>query len=191
MSTHTEGREVIIRGGIALMNSKALPLIGVVITLSGCSGPGQARHTQCQELKENAYGESWGAALSGGVGQIRADIDKARYERCEEMFDLIQYRAQLQQEQAEAAAQAQERQKLLVERANSPEMQAKLKSASLGDLVKCEKALQNKDDTHAVDVKAMVSYVCEKEVDRRVDAGLVSRSKVNTMLNQAGNQESL
>jgi len=134
-----------------------------------------------------AYGDRIGAAFSERyIDRVEANIADRRYERCEEMFDLAQYNAQLQQEQAQAqaATQAQERQKLLVERSNSPEMQEKLKSASLGDLVKCEKAVQNKDDNHAADVKAMVSYICEREIDRRVDSGLVSRDKINKMLNQ-------
>ncbi|WP_368541935.1 hypothetical protein [Enterobacter soli] len=168
------------------MTNKALLLMPLALIITACSGPGQARHQQCQEMKENAYGERWGAALSGGVGQIRADIDQAAYERCEEMFDLVQYKAQLQQEQEQAQAQeqAQERKELLQEKVNSPEMREKLRSSSIEDLVNCEKAVQNKNDTHPEDVKAMVSYVCEKEIDRRIDDGIVSRSKVNKMLNQ-------
>lgn len=166
------------------MTIKLLPL-AVAVLLSGCVG--NARHPQCQDLKGEAFGAKLGAAVSGRyLDRAEANIADGRYERCEEMFDLAQYNAQLQQEQAQAqaAAQAQERKTLLVERANSPEMQEKLKSASLGDLVKCEKAVQNNNDNHAADVKAMVSYICEREIDRRVDSGVVSRDKINKMLNQ-------
>lgn len=186
-SIRTVEREAIIREVIVLMTSKVLFLFPFALLLSGCSGPGQARHQQCQGLKDDAYGEQWGAALSGGVGKFRAQIDQARYEQCEQMFDLAQYQAQLQQEQATAQAKEleQERHNLLMEKLNSKEIKDKLRSAPLADLVKCEKAVQNNDDIHATDVKSMVSYICEREVERRVDKGMVSRDKINKMLNQA------
>ncbi|ELH8608041.1 hypothetical protein ACV6DN_09865 [Enterobacter asburiae] len=64
-----------------------------VIFLSGCVG--KATHPQCQDLKAEAFGEQLGASISGRyVDDIKADIANARYERCEEMFDLVQYQAQ-------------------------------------------------------------------------------------------------
>lgn len=75
------------------MNNKALMLVVGCTLLSGCAG--KARHPQCQELKGEAFGSQLGAAASGRyMDQVKADIDNARYERCEEMFDLVQYQAQ-------------------------------------------------------------------------------------------------
>lgn len=170
-----------------------LGLLPAVLLLSGCAG--KARHQQCQDLKAEAAGSQFGAALAGTyMAQAEADMDKARYERCEESFDLIQYQSQLQQQAQEQASEqakqqeqerAQERHNLLVERAKSPEMQKMLRAASLKDLVECEKSVTNENDNHADDVKAMSAYLCEKEVDRRVDAGKLSRATVNKMLNQS------
>lgn len=176
----------IIRVDIALMTSKWLLLLLAASLLSGCAG--KANHPQCQNLKDEAAGAQFGAALAGTyMAQIKADMDERQYERCEEMFDMAQYQAQLQEEQAQAQAQlqAQERQQVLRERANSPEMQEKLKTTSLKDLVICEKAVQNKNDTHPDDVKAMASFVCEREIDRRVGSGKVSRDTVDKMLAQS------
>lgn len=169
------------------MSGKVLLLFPIAIFLSGCSGPGQARHPQCQELKEDAYGDRIGAAFSGlYMDRVEANIADRQYEQCEQMFDLVQYQAQLQQEQAKTEAQVkeQERKNAIAERLKSQETQEKLRAASLGDLVNCEMAVQNSTDTHPEDVIAMVSYVCEREIDRRVDNGMVSRDKVNKMLNQ-------
>ena len=174
---------VTIREGIALMTSKWLWVLPVVVLLSGCVS--KAKHPQCQDLKGEAFGAQLGAAASGRyLDQMRANIDQARYERCEEMFDLVQYQAQEQEQLQQAQAQAQERQRILVDRSKSPEMQKILRGASLGDLVGCEKAVTDTSDKHAPDVKAMSSYMCEKEIDRRVSAGIVSRGVVDKMLNQ-------
>ncbi|WP_333498536.1 hypothetical protein [Kluyvera sp. CHPC 1.2972] len=176
------------------MMSKRLVLAAfALVALSGCAG--KARHAQCQELKSEAAGSQFGAAMAGTyMARADADMDTARYERCEESFDLLQYQAQLQQQAQEQAnkqaneqaqEKAQERHELLVERAKSPEMQKVLRAATLKDLVECEKSVTNESDKHADDVKAMSAYLCEKEVDRRVDTGKLSRSTVNKMLNQS------
>ncbi|MDM2944785.1 hypothetical protein OGY01_20370 [Citrobacter sp. Cm038] len=170
------------------MISKWATLFLAVMFLSGCVG--KANHPQCQKLKAEAAGSQFGAAMAGTyLAQAEADMDNARYERCEEMFDLVQYQAQVQaqmqqQAQAEAQSQAQERQKLMVEKSKSPEMQEKLGAASLADLVSCEKEVSNENSKYAPDVKAAMSFACEREVDRRVDSGKVSRAKVDKMLNQ-------
>lgn len=164
--------------------SKVLLLLPLVVVLFGCSGPGQARHTQCQEMKNNAYGDAWGAALSGGTGQFKADIEQANYEHCEQMFDLVEYQAQLQQQQAQAQAQAQdqERRRLIQEKLSSPEMQKKLRSDSLKDLVSCARG--EKGEKLPPDVLGMVEGMCKGEIDRRVDSGGISRAKVDKIINQ-------
>lgn len=176
----------IIRVGIALMINRWIVALSAAFLLSGCVG--KARHPQCQDLKGEAFGERLGAAISGRyIDDIKANIADGRYERCEEMFDLAQYQSQLQSEQHQAQVdlQEQERQQAMRDKVNGPEMQEKLGAASLKDLVNCEKAVQDKSDTHPQDVKAIVSYACEREIDNRVNSGKVDRSVVNKMLSQS------
>jgi len=163
-----------------------LTLAGVIV-LSGCAG--KANHPQCQNLKNEAVGAQFGATMAGTyIAQIQANTDERQYERCEEMFDVVQYQAQLQQEQAQAQIQEQEqeqeRKRVMMEKIKGPEMQRLLKGLSLADLVDCEKGVGEDSDKFTPDVKAIVSRECVGEIDRRVDSGKVSRAKVEKMLNQ-------
>lgn len=170
------------------MKIRGLVVAFGLMLLAGCAG--HAKHSQCQSLKNNAAGAQLGAVLTWEYSaQIKADIDERRYERCEEMFDAVQYQAQLQQEQAQAQAQAQaqeqERKRLLMEKIKGPEMQTLLRKQSLADLVDCEKGVGEGSEKFPPDVKAVVSYECEREIDRRVDTGAVSRNAVNKILNHS------
>lgn len=182
-----EARVRTIKADIVLMTSKLPALLFAAMTLCGCVG--KANHPQCQKLKAEAAGSQFGAAIAGTyVAQAEADMDENRYERCEEMFDLVQYQAQLQQQAQQQAQeqdrlQEQKRNNLLMERAKSPEMQKMVRKASLKDLVRCEKEVKNENSKYPPDVKAMMSYVCETEVDRRVDSGKVSRVQVDKIIN--------
>lgn len=179
----------ITKGVIVRMTNKLLILIMTTAMLSGCVG--KADHPQCQKLKSEAYGAQWGAALTGRyVDQITANIDDRQYERCEQMFDLVQYQEQQQiqmqaqqraKEQELEQARAQMRKVALDEKMKSPEIQEKLRSTSLKDLVDCEKHVRSDNDKVAPDIGVAVSHACEMEIDRRVDTGMVSRSKVNKM----------
>ncbi|HIE5387905.1 TPA: hypothetical protein ACXNPR_001229 [Enterobacter cancerogenus] len=173
------------------MNSKWVAVSAIVL-LSGCVG--KARHPQCQNLKGEAFGSQLGAAASGRyIDEMKANVDEARYERCEEMFDLVQYQTQqqqqlvqTQQQQAliQAQQQEQERKALVIENLKGPEAQKMFNSASLKDLVDCERGIGKDSDKFPADLKAVVSYGCEKEINKRVASGKVSRSTVDKMLNQ-------
>lgn len=168
------------------MISKPLILALSAMLLSGCVG--KANHPQCQSLKAGAAGSQFGAALTGRyVDQIRADMDERQYERCEEMFDLVQYQAQQQEQlqqqaQAQAQAQIQERNTLIQEKLNTPEMQKALRTDSLKDLVSCAKG--ERGEKLSSDVLVMVEGMCRGEIDRRVDSGKISRAKVDKMIYQ-------
>lgn len=168
------------------MSNKLLILPVAVMLLSGCVG--KANHPQCQSLKAGAAGSQFGAALTGRyVDQLKADMDERQYERCEEMFDLVQYQAQQQaqlqqQEQAQEKAQELERHRMIQEKLSSPEMQKELRSDSLKDLVSCAKG--ERGEKIPPDVLSMVEGMCKGEIDRRVDSGKVSRAKVDKMISQ-------
>ncbi|HED5885102.1 TPA: hypothetical protein R5S02_000181 [Salmonella enterica] len=119
-------------------------MIIAAVAISGCAG--KARHSQCQELKSEASGAQWGAVLAGTyAARIEANMDNARYERCEEMFDLVQYQAQINNQTA-----------ALLKSNKAPQI-ADVKSASLQDLESCERS---GDD-------AAMAYRCEQEINRR------------------------
>lgn len=125
-----------------------LVVIIATVAISGCAG--NARHSQCQELKSEASGAQWGAVLAGTyAARIEANMDNARYERCEEMFDLVQYQAQINNQ---AAA---------LPKSNKATQIADVKSASLQDLENCERS---GDD-------AAMAYRCELEINRRNSDG--------------------
>ncbi|ECB3864227.1 hypothetical protein EW429_04105 [Salmonella enterica subsp. enterica serovar Oranienburg] len=125
-----------------------LVVIIATVAISGCAG--NARHSQCQELKSEASGAQWGAVLAGTyAARIEANMDNARYERCEEMFDLVQYQAQINNQ---AAA---------LPKSNKATQIADVKSASLQDLESCERY---GDD-------AAMAYRCEQEINRRNSDG--------------------
>lgn len=126
------------------MGNWRLVVIIAAVAISGCAG--KARHSQCQELKSEASGAQWGAVLAGTyAARIEANMDNARYERCEEMFDLVQYQAQINNQTA-----------ALLKSNKAPQI-ADVKSASLQDLESCERS---GDD-------AAMAYRCEQEINRR------------------------
>ncbi len=114
-------------------------------------------------------------------------MDERQYERCEEMFDLVQYQAQQQemvQQQAreQAQAQEQERHNMIVAKLNTPEMQKELKNDSLKDLVSCSKG--ERGEKLPSDVLGVVEGMCRGEIDRRVDSGKISRKQVDKLMTQ-------
>lgn len=181
-----EAPALTIKAGIALMISKRLGVAFAMVALCGCVG--KANHPQCQSLKAEAAGSQFGAVLAGTyIAHAEADIDERQYERCEEMFDMAQYQAQLQQqahqqEQERAQAQQQERERLVMDKLNSPEVQKELRADSLKDLVSCTKGVEG--EKLPPNVLVVAEGMCKKEIDRRVDSGKVSRSKVDKMINQ-------
>lgn len=125
-----------------------LVVIIATVAISGCAG--NARHSQCQELKSEASGAQWGAVLAGTyAARIEANMDNARYERCEEMFDLVQYQAQINNQ---AAA---------LPKSNKATQIADVKSASLQELESCERSSND----------AAMAYRCEQEINRRNSDG--------------------
>ncbi|EJL3598990.1 hypothetical protein NMG38_002215 [Salmonella enterica subsp. enterica serovar Waycross] len=123
-------------------------MIIATVAISGCAG--NARHSQCQELKSEASGAQWGAVLAGTyAARIEANMDNARYERCEEMFDLVQYQAQINNQ---AAA---------LPKSNKATQIADVKSASLQELESCERSSND----------AAMAYRCEQEINRRNSDG--------------------
>lgn len=146
--------------------------IAAVSLLSGCAG--KANHPQCQSLRNRAYGEQLGAAASGRyIDQVEANIADRQYERCEELFDLAQYQAQEQKTT------------IVVQQTTSePRSSSKLQYASLKGLVDCEKSIVSTASEELLKEGASSAYQCEKEIDRRVGSGAVSRGVVDKMLNQ-------
>ncbi|AKW16659.1 hypothetical protein SEESL791_016345 [Salmonella enterica subsp. enterica serovar Sloterdijk str. ATCC 15791] len=129
-------------------------MIIATVAISGCAG--NARHSQCQELKSEASGAQWGAVLAGTyAARIEANMDNARYERCEEMFDLVQYQAQINNQDAE------NKNSDALPKSNKATKIADVKSASLQDLESCERS---GDD-------ATMAYRCEQEINRRNSDG--------------------
>lgn len=132
------------------MGNWRLVVIIAAVAISGCAG--KARHSQCQELKSEASGAQWGAVLAGTyAARIEANMDNARYERCEEVFDLVQYQAQINNQAAENKTGG----------SNGASRVVDVKSASLQDLESCERY---GDD-------AAVAYRCEQEINRRESDG--------------------
>ncbi|WP_410750664.1 hypothetical protein [Citrobacter sp. U14242] len=182
------------------MTNKSLLLIFplAAMLLSGCVG--KANHPQCQSLKAGAAGSQFGAALTGRyIDQVRADMDERQYERCEEMFDLVnqqqQYQQQLQETEQEASreriqvqeqAEAEVRKRKMLEALSAPEMQKKMRNDPLKDLVSCARG--EGGEKIANDVKVLVEGACRSELDRRVDSGKVSRAKVDKLLNKQEQQ---
>ncbi|MFA1281521.1 hypothetical protein ACDI96_02250 [Citrobacter telavivensis] len=146
--------------------------IAVVSLLSGCAG--KANHPQCQSLRNRAYGEQLGAAASGRyIDQVEANIADRQYERCEELFDLAQYQAQEQKTT------------IVVQQTTSePRSSSKLQYASLKGLVDCEKSIVSTASEELLKEGASSAYQCEREIDRRISSGAVSRDVVDRMLNQ-------
>ncbi|MFJ2973551.1 hypothetical protein ACIPDS_02570 [Kluyvera sp. NPDC087067] len=176
-----EARVLTIRVGIVLMISKRILVLISIGILSGCVG--KASHPQCQNLKGEAFGARLGAAISGRyIDDMKANIADTRYERCEEMFDLIQYQEQLQETAQQERQESLQQQSAI---AVSPTVQpSQLHSASLKDLVDCERTILEPGKQGVSDEKTKLSYQCELEIDRRVDTGIVGRDTVNKMLKQ-------
>lgn len=131
-----------------------LVVIIAAVAISGCAG--KARHSQCQELKSEASGAQWGAVLAGTyAARIEANMDNARYERCEEMFDLVQYQAQINNQGAE------NKNSDALPKSNRATQIADVKAASLQELESCERS---GDD-------AAMAYRCEQEINRRESDG--------------------
>ncbi|HCL5072918.1 TPA: hypothetical protein N2F43_002182 [Salmonella enterica] len=125
-------------------------MIIAAVAISGCAG--KARHSQCQELKSEASGAQWGAVLAGTYSaRIEANMDNARYERCEEMFDLVQYQAQVNYQTVENKTGGG------MTRSNGEKQVVDVRSASLQELESCERS---GDD-------AAMAYRCEQEINRR------------------------
>lgn len=131
-----------------------LVVIIATVAISGCAG--NARHSQCQELKSEASGAQWGAILAGTyAARIEANMDNVRYERCEEMFDLVQYQAQINNQTTE------NKNSDALTKSNKATKIADVKSASLQELESCERS---GDD-------AAMAYRCEQEINRRNSDG--------------------
>ncbi|EEG8231770.1 hypothetical protein G7O57_000006 [Salmonella enterica] len=179
------GWDLTIREVIAHMTSRLLILPLAVMLLSGCVG--KASHPQCQNLKGEAFGARLGADISGRyIDDLKANIADARYERCEEMFDLVQYQAQQQQQiqtQIQAQVQEQEREASAVSATSTTA--PRLQYAPLKGLIDCERSISTKDSEQLLNDGPHSSYECEREVKRRVSAGIVSQNDVSRMMNQS------